>query len=82
MPASAMIGSIPHIPTFCTPGTSAPIIMPMGSRASRPRTVTHRTVNQPLGCDIRSSKSRKLGTRTATICGTRLAEWNSSCPEK
>ncbi len=82
MPASTMTGSIPHMPTFCTPGTSAPIIMPIGSVASSPRTSTHTTVNQPLGWAIRSSKSRKLGTRTATICGTRLAEWRTSCPEK
>ena len=82
MPASTMTGSIPHMPTFCTPGTRAPIIIPIGSVASRPSTSTQTTVNQPPGCAIRSSKSRKLGTRTATICGTMLAEWSTSCPAK
>ena len=40
-------GSIPHVPAFCTPGTSDPITMPIGRVAMMPRTVTHATVSQP-----------------------------------
>lgn len=82
MPASTITGSIPHMPTFCTPGTRAPIIIPIGSVASSPSVSTQTMVNQPPGCAIGLSKSRKLGTSTATVCGTMLAEWRTSCPAK
>ena len=82
MPASTMTGSIPHMPTFCALGTRAPIIIPIGSVASRPSTSTQTTVNQPEGSAISPSKSRKLGTRTATIWGTMLDECRTSWPAK
>ena len=40
-------GSIPQVPTFWTPGTTEPRIIPSGRVASRPRTSTHAKVSQP-----------------------------------
>ena len=54
--------------------------MPIGIVASSPSGITHATVSQPDGSAMRSSKSRKLGTRMTTICGTSDSDWKSSWP--
>jgi hypothetical protein len=62
------------MPTFWVLGTRAPITMPIGNAAIRPRINTHTTVSQPDASAINPSKSRKLGSRITTSWGTRLSD--------
>lgn len=56
--------------------------MPSDIVATSPSGITRATVSQPAGSAMRLSKSRKLGTRTATICGSSDIDWKSSWPVK
>ncbi len=83
IPVSTRIGSMPQVPTFCMFGTSAPMIMPSGIIASVPRASTQTTVSQPLAPPaMRSSKSRKLGMRITSSCGTMPRQWRTRWPVK
>ena len=56
------------------------MIMPIGMVASSPRTITQKTVTQPVAPPFIKSNSRKPGMRITARDGTRLSDWKTTCP--